>query len=591
MNLKKHPLLTYFSIVGVVLLCLPIPFVKGQRQHRVNKLFHITDSNNLLDDTQRKFDYFFYEAIKAKLAGRYDEAFDFFQYCFEMDSTNANVLVELASFYNVLQHKDKAIDFLEKAVQHDSTNYYYSMQLAELSKEMGDREKVIDIYTYLSQLYPDKTELSFDLAMAYADNGDLQKAIDKLNELEKTFGISESITINKFRLYSMLNKKDEAINEIQHIIDKNPNDIRYLLLMGDIYVMDNQPEKALPYYDKAGKINPDFPSFILSMVNYYEKTGDKPAAEQELQKAITNTSLDVETKIQMLTRYIAILQQNQHEIKTANPLFEKLFSQHPNNTQLNLLYGNVLLLQENKQEAEKQFRIFIDANPDNPVGYEQIIRIALPDNLDKVIEITDKAIKKIPKLPQFYFYNGGAKFQQGKIKEALKVFQEGIENAEIENPLVESDFYGQIGDLHHALGDNKKAYENYEKALSLNPQNLPVLNNYSYYLSLEKRDLEKAEQMSSITIKAEPTNATYLDTYGWVLFEKGAYSTAKIYIEQAVEYGKEEPSAEVYDHYGNVLYKTGEIDKAVEQWKRAKELGSDSPVLDKKIKEKKYIEK
>jgi len=124
----------------------------------------------------------------------------------------------------------------------------------------------------------------------------------------------------------------------------------------------------------------------------------------------------------------------------------------------------------------------------------------------------------------------------------------------------------------------------------LNPQNLPVLNNYSYYLSLQKRDLDKAEQMSGITIKAEPTNPTYLDTYGWILFEQNSFVMAKIYIEKAIEYGAKEPSAEVYEHYGDVLYKLDEKEKAIQQWQIAKKLGSESKTLDKKIKTGEYIE-
>ncbi len=273
-----------------------------------------------------------------------------------------------------------------------------------------------------------------------------------------------------------------------------------------------------------------------------------------------------------------------------NPLFETLFDQYPNNTFLNLIYGNVLLLQENKEEARKQFEIYTKANPADPIGYEQMLRLALPDSIDKIIEITEEAIKHIPDAPQFYFYLGAAKYQQEKYKEALDVFEEGLKSAKIDNPLLKSDFYGQIGDLYYFLGNKEAAFENYEKALKLNPQNLHVLNNYSYYLSLEKKDLDKAEQMSSITVKAEPTNPTFLDTYGWVLFMQGAYTTARIYIENAVKYSEEEPSAEILEHYGDVLYVTGEPEKALEQWKKAKELGSDSKTLDEKIRTGKYIE-
>ena len=136
-----------------------------------------------------------------------------------------------------------------------------------------------------------------------------------------------------------------------------------------------------------------------------------------------------------------------------------------------------------------------------------------------------------------------------------------------------------------------KAFEYYEQAIDINPHNLHVLNNYSYYLSLERRDLDRAEKMSSITVKAEPTNPTFLDTYAWILFEQESYVLAKIYIEKAIEYGEDEISAEVYEHYGDILALSDDIENAVVQWKKAQEMGGNSKLLKKKIKRKKYYKK
>ncbi|HBF94942.1 MAG TPA: hypothetical protein DDW66_01435 [Porphyromonadaceae bacterium] len=546
----------------------------------------------ILDETsRRKFDYFFYEAVNAKTLGKYAESFDLLQHCYSMDSTNASVLIELGAYYSSLEEKNKALDFFRRAVKQDPANYYYNMILAGLSKELDLKKEVIEIYNYLLKTYPEKVELYFELANVYGDNGELDKAIQSLDSLQKYTGVSDAITLNKFRLYNMMDKKGRAFEEIQSVIDKNPDNIRYKLLMGDLYLQDNQADKALDYYQQAKQIDPDEPSLILSMVNYYEKTNNKPAAVEELQKAITSSKMEVETKLQLLARYITLLRQSQQDIKTANPLFQSMFEQHPNNTRINMMYGDVLLLQEDKKGAMEQFEIYTKDNPADPAGYEQMLRIVLPDTqaLEKVVEITLTGIEHIPTAPQFYFYLGLAKFQQKKYGEALSIYEQGLTNAEFQSPVIESDFYGQIGDIHHFLKNNNIAFENYEKALKLNPQNLPVLNNYSYYLSLERKSLDKAEQMSGITIKAEPTNPTYLDTYGWILFEQGAYTMAKIYIEKAIEYGKEDLTAEVLEHYGDVLAVTGEKEKAVEQWKKAKELGSGSKTLNKKIKRKEYI--
>lgn len=551
------------------------------------------DTSNIQLDEQswRTFDYYFYSALNSKSQGQYDQAIDFFQQCHAIDSTNSNVLVELGTYYNVLNEKSIALSYIDKAVNYDPNNYYYNMMLAGLSKEQGKRQDVIEIYKHLLNIYPVKVELFFELANAYADNGDLQEAIDALNELQNSMGVTDVITFNKFRIYSLMNKKEDAFKEIEAIIEKNPENPQYLILLGDLYIEDNQNDNAFKYYKLAENINSENPSLILSLVNYYEKKGDRDSAEKEMRKAISDKNVSFDDKLQLVTRYVSVLQQNKQNMSDANSFFNSLLEQYPNNTQINLIYGGVLTLQDDKQKAIEQFQIFTFANPGEPNGYENLLRIYIPDNnMNMVVEISTMAIKNIPTAPQFYFYLGGAKSQQNKYSEALRVFEDGIKNATMPNSTVESDFYGQIGDINHYLGNDEKAFECYEKALNLNPQNLPVLNNYSYYLSLQKRDLDKAERMSGITIKVEPTNQTYLDTYGWILFEQKSFVTAKIYIEKAIEYGAKEPSAEVYEHYGDVLFMLDEKEKAIKQWQTAKKLGSDSKTLDKKIMTGEYIE-
>lgn len=543
------------------------------------------DTNN-----QRKFDYYFYEALSEKARGNYAEAFDLFKHCHALDSTNANVLSELSGFYNVLQEKNKALSYLQKAVKKDPNNYYYNMMLASLNREMDQKEEAIDIYKSILETHPEKIDVFMALAEAYNDNGDLKKAIEVLDELEQNVGMREAITLNKFRLYSMLSEQEKAFDEIESIIEKNPDNLDYIILLGDLYMQDSQLEKSIEQYEKVKAIDPNLPSLVLSMVNYYEKTGKPELAQKEIRQALTNPMFEVDVKLQLLTRYISLLQSYEADTKVANPLFTTLFDQHPHNAQLNFLYGSVLLLQENETEAMEQFELYTTAEPENPAGWEQMLRIALPDSLNKVISITENALKYLPNEYQFYFYLGASKYQQEKYQEALNAFEEGLEAMGEETPPMKSDFYGQVGDLNYHLGNKEVAFENYEKALKLNPQNLGVLNNYSYFLSLNNEKLDKAERMSGITVKAEPTNATFLDTYGWVLFKQGAYTMAKIYIENAVKYSEDDPSAEVLEHYGDVLYKVGEKEEALEQWKKAKELGGDSKTLKKKIKRKKYIE-
>ena len=114
------------------------------------------------------------------------------------------------------------------------------------------------------------------------------------------------------------------------------------------------------------------------------------------------------------------------------------------------------------------------------------------------------------------------------------------------------------------------------------------LNNYAYYLSLNGGDLTKAEQMSYRTVKQEPSNSTYLDTYAWILFMQERYAEAKLYINQAVA-SDTIASDVILEHAGDIYAMNGDIVRALDYWRKAKDAGSESKVLIRKIRQKKYI--
>ena len=129
----------------------------------------------------------------------------------------------------------------------------------------------------------------------------------------------------------------------------------------------------------------------------------------------------------------------------------------------------------------------------------------------------------------------------------------------------------------------------YEKSIQAKDNNSYALNNYSYYLSLRSKELDKAEQMAKKAVTLEPQNASFEDTYGWVLYKIGRYEEAETWISKALE-DKEAISAEVLEHLGDVLFKLGETDKAVEYWMKAKNKGKGSEFLEKKITDRKLYE-
>ena len=544
-------------------------------------------------DDKRKFDYYFYEAVNAKTINKYDAVYDYLKYCLAIDSTNANVLYELGNYFNSIDNKNRAIDFLRKAVNYDGDNYYYNMAYASMCLEFKQYSDAIEQFEKLVKEDPDNTDLFVYLSEAYRMDGDLQNSINTLDKLEQIVGLNEKISLQKYQLYALMKQESKGFAEIQKYIDKYPNELKYQILLGDLYLQAGKKDDAFLVYSRAKAIDPEDPYLISSMAEYYEQTNNKNAAENELHTALISPKMDADTKLAILAQYVGSLQQNKNDTRAANALFDTLMVQHPQEPKLNLMYGNLLMMQDRKSDARFQYRLFAEANPTNPIGWEQMLTTVFPDSIDLTIDICNEALQYVTDQPQFYFYLGVSEYMKEDYQNALEALQEGIVYVDENNKGLLSDFYGQIGDLYYHLEKRDSAFATYDKALSLNPNNVGVLNNYSYFLSVAKKDLNKAERMSSLTIKAEPSNPTYLDTYGWILFQQGAYTIAKIYLENAVKYSEEkgeEISAEVYEHYGDVLYKTDEHEKAVEYWEKAKAKGdSKSKTLDKKIATKTYI--
>ena len=546
--------------------------------------------NQLSPEQQRKFDYFYYEAANLKNADKYDAAYDLFSYCLSLDTASSPVLYELAMFQLQRNRPEKAVEMLKSAVAHSDDNFTYRMTLAGLYRNLGMYGEASDSYEELVKRYPDKSELNYYLADALTQEGEIGAAIDAYNVLESTIGMNETLSLQKFKLYQTLKQPDKAFEEIEKLANKYPMNARYRLLMGDLHLENEETEKALACYQQAHEIDPDDPRYIVSMANYYDQTGDKEAAEQEIRDALVNEKLDVETKVGILSRYVQRLQQTQQGIENANSLFQTLLDQHPEDTELKLMYGSLLMAQQKEEEAKFQFQLVTEMEPSNEGAWQQLLNISLKgEDIPEVIRICTRCKELFPEAPEYYFYLGIGYYMQEKYQESLDTYYAGLKIIPEGNGVVKSNFYGQIGDLYYQMEKMDEAYKAYDEALKYNENNAPVLNNYSYFLTLDKKDLKKAERMAAQCIKLEPDNATYLDTYAWVFFVQGNYTLAKIYIENALSKDKTN-SAELVDHYGDILYMSGEKDKALEQWKKAKEMGKDTDVLKQKIAKGIYIE-
>ena len=545
------------------------------------------DRIHLSDSAQRQFDYYFYEGLKQKDNQQYDQAIETFRMCLAIDSLDAGVQSEIGMMYGAIGFGDKALQCLEKAVQIDPSNWWYSVQLISMYSDLKNWKRAIEVATDLQKQYPNKDEVYSMLATFYKETKEYDKAIAAYDRLESLTGINETTSFEKFQLYILSNKPQKGVAEIDKLANKYPTESRYKVLRGDIFMQQKMPEKAFEIYQDVLKEDPQNAYVYVSLSEYYKATNQPDKAMESIVSALKTEQLDVDKKVSILGQYVEQLVQDSTKFGETESLFKLLLDRYPLEEKVHGYYAMFLQYQKRNAEAVSELETMVNINPKNDQTWMRLIQInTLDKNFNQLLVVTKRAIENLPKLPVWYFYRGIAQYQLADYKGALMSYKTGLPLITAEQASLKSDFYAQIGDIYYKLQQKDSAFTAYDKSLASNRQNNMVMNNYAYYLSLEKADLKKAERMSAKTVELEPKNSTYLDTYAWILYQEANYSLAKFYIERAIDnLTKEEDPGVVLEHYGDILWMSGADNeaKALETWQKSYDAGNKTEELKLKI--------
>ena len=553
-------------------------------------------------EERRKFDYFFLEAVRMKENGQYDAAYELYKHCLDINPASGAALYEISQFYMYLGQEAKGEEALKQAIRSDKSNFWYKQTLASYYEQKRNMPKAISVYENMAEQFPSRLEPLMSLVDLYNRTKSYQNVITVLNRLEELDGKSEQISMEKFRMYLLMGKQDSAFIEIENLSKEYPYDLRYQNILGDVYLNNGKYPEALATYQHILKEEPHYAPAVLSMASYYQKTGQDSLYQLQLDTILMNDNVLSDTKMELMRQNILQSEQTTKDSTQIVALFKRILARPQQNADLAMLCAQYMITKNMKEESVPVLEQVLSLDPENKPAYLQLLSYAIQDNdLDKVIQIATSALEYHPDALEFYYYCGIAHYQKEETDKALDVFTRGVRQInEKSDKQIASDFYAILGDIYHQKGRPEESYAAYDSSLVYNPDNIGTLNNYAYFLSIDKKQLDKAEEMSYRTVKAEPENKTYLDTYAWILFEKGRYTEARIYIEQALRNGGDK-SRVIVEHCGDIYYMLGEKDKALAYWEKADameetEEGETPPTeeeikrLKQKIKLKKYIE-
>ncbi|QQL48792.1 tetratricopeptide repeat protein [Mucilaginibacter ginkgonis] len=530
----------------------------------------------------------FFTGLRERTIENFALASDLFSHVLQIDPNNDAALYEMANLKKRNNDYDGAQALLERAVAINPNNEWYWVALSTGYEKSNNIARLEAIFSQLIKLNPNNPDYYFDRANALFIGKKYDQSIAVLDSLEKVTGPSDDLLLKRQKVYLAQGNVNKATADIKKAIAENPNQAKYYIMLGEVYNANNFVDDALKAFQKAETLDPSNGYVHLQLADIYRNKKDNDNGFNELKLAFTQAGMSVEQQLHIIMGYVPKFP-DANAKASALELSKILTESHPEDSRSFGIYGDMLLQNAQYKAAANAYRRSIAVNDKIYQVHEQLVRIELGDNdFDAAIKDGENALTLFPNQAWMNYLVGVAWLQKKNATKALGYLKTAA-SSETQDKELLSQTYSAIGDSYHELKDNAKSDAAYDQSITYNPDNGYTLNNYAYYLSVRNEQLDKAAQMAERGNELQPNTASFEDTYAWILFRQKKYAEARPWIEKAIAHDKDKSAVQL-EHYGDILFYNGDVDGAVLNWKKAKAGGADSPLLDRKINEKKYIE-
>lgn len=549
-------------------------------------------AKQLLDATPLA-DRLFLDAVCSQLRGDDSTALRLLDSCRTVNPNAAEAFYRLAQQYTDMGNDSLATQYLERAARLQPANDTYQESVAATYIQKRDYDSAIKAYENLYAHHRERTDVLDILARLYGAKKDYTRMLSTIERMEKIDGESDELTFMKMNVYEMRHDTKNAYRMLKALNDAHPNEPNYKVMLGNWLMNHSRRDEAFKCFQGALADDPQNAFALNSMYDYYRAGGDNASADKLREKILFSSQTESKTKVTMLQQAIKESEQNGGDSVVVLNLFDRTMAASPKDADISNMKAMYMKLKGMPVDSvNAAFEHTLTFEPDNNLARIKLIQDKWEKKKwDEVIALSTAGTQYNPDDMTFYYFLGLAYFQKDDDDHALDALKRGADEIDDRaDPDMASDFYGSMGDILFKKKQQEEAFEAYDKSLKWKEDNIVVLNNYAYYLSELRRDLKRAEQMSFKTVQAEPTNATYLDTYAWILFLQKRYDEARAYIDRALQNDTDTvngPSAVVIGHAGDIYCMCGDTDRAVELWQRALKAGGDKAVLTRKIKTKK----
>lgn len=513
----------------------------------------------------------------------YEDALDKLTFAHLKLSDHAGVSFALADAYLATGDLTNASYYGKIAAGQDPENKWYHLKLAQIYRQAGRNDATIQAYKTALEYHPNDTDILFQLAESYVNYGELLEANAIYDRIMKRRGADFAIHLRKFRNFNALQMRDSALVELQEMRELDPGNLATLRTISQYYLELNETDLALEILNEARERNSRDPQTLLLLAEIYADQSEWDRLGDVFVSMLQDPLIYPSQKLE-LVRFIYSQYQNRPTeealARQTGDVLTTFSESEPDYGPAQLLAAEYLI---QKGEMEAGLEKLEQANkvmPDQPDAWRQRTQILFQmEQYEEVIAISDSANTYASDDAFVQFFTGASYMLTDRPEEALS----WLESASFApaNRNFRSVIQSTLADVQSDLDRWDEAKRSYERALRLDPENHNAMNNYAYYLSTRGEELDFALKLAEQAVSFQPENAAYLDTMGWVYYQRGEYSEAKTYIQRSVDTGEAGP--EVYEHLGDVFEALGNVEDAINWWNKALENDSNREYLKERI--------
>ena len=467
---------------------------------------------------------------------------------------------ELSKMYDTMADAGQTIYYAKKAFSLAENNLWYE----EFLLSSAVKYKKYDVALSIQEpRYQRDDECFSDLMNLYFLTSSWDKALSVLSSYEKKHGTS--VMTMQYRLKIYMEQKDfkNALKQVDALLKKEPDNTSFARQKLLVLHSQGKTDVAWKYFSQYYQSHPNDGAAAYTMMTYYNEHQSFDALLGCLNVVVADTAISSESRMHILESVAPILAQDTVYLAP----FEKAlttYTQTPNDNYVSTYAyaGDYYFAKGDKNAAKNYLKKALHAGMTDA---QKILKLLYLEGLDSEYKsmYTDAslAIASGVEDVDVFIQCGYAAYQLGNIKAGIDCLEKAKKISKDASVSVYSQLCGMLSSFYYEDNQLDKSDENSQMALSINPDDATVLNNYAYYLALRNKDSAKAKKMSEKSLVIEPENDSFLDTYAYILYLEKDYTKALEYVEKAMKFSKN-PSNGILEHYRDILLAMGKKEKA-----------------------------